>query len=93
MPVAIFVGAASFAIVGTRTFPRWIGWVGVCAGVLLMLGSMNVMDVNAGIGDLGMLGLLLFTVWTLAIGTTLLRHPVGMAEARDPATRADRVPA
>jgi hypothetical protein len=91
LPLGVFIGAASLGMVRGRVFARWIGWLGVVGSVCLIAGSMDVTNVGDGIGDLGMVGLLVFLIWIIALSVTLLRHPVVVNQAREMPAKTDRV--
>jgi hypothetical protein len=76
LPLGIFLGAISLAMLRGRVFAHWLGWLGVVGGLLLVLGSTGVMTVDdPSMGDLGMLGLMLYLIWAVAVSVRLLRRP------------------
>jgi hypothetical protein len=76
-PVGLWVGASSLGLVRGHLFARWVGWAGVLAALLMLLSDMVPMTSNLFIG---MLGLLLFAIWSIAIGVGLLRRPIPVSE-------------
>lgn len=83
--IPLFVG---LAMVMGRLFPRWIGWLGIVSGTLTLVGDLSLLDPVGpigGIGNLIFLGQLLFLVWLIVTGISLLiRSP---APARVPEGR------
>jgi hypothetical protein len=49
-PIGVSVLAGSIAMILSRLFPRWLGWVGVLGGALLLVGGI------IGVGGLGARG-------------------------------------
>ena len=49
-PIGVSVLAGSIAMILSRLFPRWLGWVGVFGGSLLLVGGI------VGVGGLGARG-------------------------------------
>lgn len=75
-----FVGAASLAIIVTRALPRWIGWIGVVAGVLLLVSNITLLDPTSTgflghVSDVGVLGQFVFTIWSVALSVRLILRP------------------
>ncbi len=69
------VGLALFslAVLRTSVVPRWVGWLGLAAA-LLMGWPQPLRDVSAMLfSTVGALGLLAFLVWMAAMGVALLR--------------------
>ena len=91
LPLGVFVGAASLAMIRTRLFARWIGWLGGIGGALLVIGAMDVTNVGDGIGDLGMFGLMIFLLWSFALSVSLLLRPAVTPHARETPVRAQRL--
>ena len=79
----------ALAVLRTRTFPRWIGWLGIFVGAFGgWIGALGpVSSVLEGISSLGFLA---FFVWMPAMGVQLLRGDRGRSEAA--ATPPDAVP-
>jgi hypothetical protein len=71
LPLGVCVIATSAAIISTRVFPRWLGWLGLAAGLALVAGIL--VPVSPALGVLGFVGLLLFMIWMLATGIYALR--------------------
>jgi hypothetical protein len=70
--MGLWVGSVSLGVLRSGIFARWIGWVGSVSAVLMILSDMFFLTANLFIGMLGVLG---FVIWTLAIGVSLLRSP------------------
>jgi hypothetical protein len=78
LAVGLFIGTTSVAMVRAKVFARWIGWLGLASGVLFLVSEVSFLDPNpngavASLGNVGMGGLLLFLIWALAVGVSLLR--------------------
>jgi hypothetical protein len=85
LSVGIFMGAVSLALLRTRILARWLAWLGLASAVLLLVGVVGLLDPIGSIGaagDIGMGGLLLYLIWSLAIGIRLLLRPVSVRNAR-----------
>jgi len=82
MPFGMMVVAGSLAMIQTRSFARWVGWVGLVSGVLTLTAELSFFDPLGpigNIGNVGQLGFLLFLIWAAAVSVTLLRRPVAPA--------------
>jgi hypothetical protein len=93
--LGIFVGAASLAILSTRAFPRWMGWIGAVSGALFVSSNVSMLDPAGPIGNagsLGMVGLLLLLIWAIAISVSLLRHRAVAADSRPASAGTEQVP-
>jgi hypothetical protein len=75
MPWAVFVLAASLAMVLTAVLPRWIGWVGLVSAVGYGSGTVFLAyDPDSALGLVQVAGWLLMIVWMLATGIVLFRR-------------------
>ncbi len=88
---------AALALRETQVLARWIAWVGVVSGALAIGGDAVILDPTGtgplgNVGLLGFLGQLLFLVWLLIVGVSLLRRSPAPAGSRGTARRAERVP-
>jgi hypothetical protein len=84
LPVGIMIGAASLAMIGGRTFPRWIGWQGTVVGALLLVSQVANLDPLGplgGVSNAGMLGLIFAVIWIVAVSVSLIRRPVTAASS------------
>jgi ethanolamine utilization microcompartment shell protein EutS len=80
-PVGASVLAGSVAMVASGLFPRWVGWLGVIAGALVVVGGVVS---TTGAGDSGTVADLadpltgppvaLFWIWMLATSIVLFRN-------------------
>jgi Domain of unknown function (DUF4386) len=79
-PIGVAVLSTAVVMVGSRLFPAWVGWLGVVAGALAVVGGVSG---AATLGDddlreLGQqpsaIGALLFWVWMLATAVILWRR-------------------
>jgi hypothetical protein len=71
----------AFALLGTRSFRPWLGWLGLVAAVAILVGMLEPAGVGSA-GPINALGYALWSLWLLATGVTLLRRPVGTPETR-----------
>jgi hypothetical protein len=84
MTSGILVLGAALSALQSGLLPRWLAWVGVAAGALAVLGSLQPFSLDGGPGVLGwLLGLL----WLAAVSVTLTARPepVGRAAGREAA--------
>jgi hypothetical protein len=80
-PVGLSVAAGSLAMLISGLFPRWIVWLGLVAGPLVLAGGVvgasaagstgGFHDVGAALGGLPLVG---FWVWIIATSVVLFRH-------------------
>jgi hypothetical protein len=96
LPIGVLIGAASLAMLGRRDFARWLGWLGVVSGALLLIGEGGVLtpaDGGGNISDVGMVGLLLFLIWVTSASINLLRSRATSATAQAAPAAAERLTA
>ena len=77
--IAVAVIAAAVVVIQTGVFPRWLGWLGLGAGSLGILGTFALDEPSSLVGTVGFIGTLLTIVWTLLISVVLLRRGVTRA--------------
>ncbi len=86
-PVAALVAAASVGFLRTRLAPDWLGWGGVVAAVVMMLGG--TVWAKDGFwspdGAFAIITVIVFLVWSLVTGAVLTWWP-RQAEIAQPAT-------
>lgn len=79
-PLGVSVALASAAMLQSRLFSRWLGWLGLLSGASMAVGGVVV---AAALGSSGFLadmadaptsGVVLFWVWMLATGVVLFRR-------------------
>lgn len=78
VPLALFALLASVVMLRTRVLPVWLGWLGLAAGGLLTVTSLNFVlraDVLNALTSVGVF--LLFTPWMVACGVILFRRARG----------------
>jgi hypothetical protein len=81
LPLGIFAGAAGLAILGSRIFPRWLGWLALVVGALGVLGVLaipagyTVKDVRSALATANPLAFLLWLIWMVGISIVLWRSP------------------
>lgn len=73
IPLGAFLLAASAVSLAHRVTWRWLGVVGIAAGFAVIVGTAGIFRPESVIHDLGVLGLLLFVVWTLGTSISLMR--------------------
>jgi hypothetical protein len=96
LPIGVLIGAASLAMLGRRDFARWIGWLGVVSGALLLIAEAGVLtpaDGGGSISDTGMVGLLFFLIWMTSASISLLRRRAISATAQAAPAVGERLPA
>lgn len=79
--IAIFLAAASLAVLRTRILPRWLAWIGLLGAALLLAGTASLFNPGRSFG--GAPGLLLYLIWVIATSILLLHkaRQIGQAEA------------
>ena len=95
-PIGVSVLATAMAMVDSRLLPRWLGWLGMAAGALLIVGGILA---AAALGDEGgfkdwgeqpsAVGALAFWIWMLATGVILWRRRPRRTPATGPEPVAD----
>ncbi len=80
LPAAVFVATASATMLRARVAPRWVGWLGLAAAVMQGVGTVGH---NNALGLFGLIGFVLFLMWTLATSVVLLLR----SRAPQPASR------
>lgn len=86
---------AALAMIETRSFSRWIRWFGAVCGTLCIAGDAGLIDPTGPLGNagiIGFLGQLLFLVWLIIVGISLLRRSPVSAVAHGAPIRTERVP-
>lgn len=73
-PQAVVLGGTAALLLSRRFAPRWLGWVGLALGVLVLIGT-GTLVVGPSLFPITALGTLLFWVWILALSVALLRSP------------------
>ena len=74
LPLVVFAGAASLLIVRTGSLPRWIGWLGALTAILSALGALDTVDAESLLDKVGLMALVLWLVWMIAVNISLLRR-------------------
>ncbi|MBD0258131.1 MAG: hypothetical protein ICV83_20650 [Cytophagales bacterium] len=73
VPLGVFLLAASAGMLHYRLAPRWLGYLGLLPGITLVLvaGTFSSRHLLHGVG---VLALLLFMLWNVLLGISLLRR-------------------
>lgn len=75
IPLALFAILASIVILRTGVLPRWLGWLGLAAGIVLEVSALDFAVSHEALGALSSIGaFLLFTPWMLATGVIMFRR-------------------
>lgn len=72
-PLGSFILTAGLAQKATRSSALWIAWLGIVSGATLVVTTSWIAIGQHWIYDAGVIGLLLFLLWALASGISLLR--------------------
>lgn len=97
--MALLPLVAGLTMVRGAIFSRWLGWLGVASGALCVVGEIGNLDLSAttgvigGIGNLAFLGQMLFLIWLIALGVSLLRRSPIPAATRAQTRPAEPMPA
>lgn len=71
----LFAVVASLAVLGSRFFPRWIGWTGLVGGIGYALSvALHFAPDNSILSMVQFIGWLLIIVWMLATGIVMFRR-------------------
>lgn len=75
--LALFVFSASVVIVQSGVVGRWIGWLGILAALLLVVGTLWIFteDDESALAILVFVGLPLTVLWVLILSISMLRTP------------------
>jgi hypothetical protein len=81
IPLGVFVGVASLAMLSSHLFPKWICWLGLLSGLGLAPGGVLAAATFGTLGGADSisqapvgLGVPAFWVWMLATGVLLFRR-------------------
>ena len=74
LPLAVFAGAASLHILQTGALSRWIGWLGALTAILAAFGGLDIVDAESLLDKVGLIALVLWLVWMIAVSISLLRR-------------------
>jgi hypothetical protein len=87
----IFTGSwcllLSISLLRTPGGKRWLGWLGVVAGTLLLLGSFEQLDFGFASSFLPILsgGIIIWVIWAISLASTLLMNKGTIQESNAPA--------
>jgi Domain of unknown function (DUF4386) len=76
-PFAVLLASASLSGMGTRWFPRWVGWLGIAAGALNVAKVLTLFPRSGAFtpnGDASLLFVAPIWVWTIAVAVVLWRR-------------------
>lgn len=84
--IALWIGAGGLAILRSRRFPRWVGWLGVGGGIALIVSALWFLqgDPQGTLSSVGALGILAMVVWMVTLALSLIRHGLGGPVAPGP---------
>ena len=72
---SLFLSVAGMLVMKIGVLPRWLGWLSICAGILLLLQGFCVGGVIGTFGRvLDLIGFLLFLIFVLVSSVALLRR-------------------
>jgi hypothetical protein len=75
IPLALFAVLSSIVILRTGVLPRWIGWLGLAAGVLYEISALQFVAPLRAPNTLATIAVFLFfTPWMIASGVVLFRR-------------------
>ena len=76
--IAVLVLAGSVAAFRLGAFPKWIGWLGVVDGIVLLVAAYSIATTSDAINTFGFVGFILWAVWTIATSVVMFRatYPV-----------------
>jgi hypothetical protein len=69
LPLTVFLASASVVVIGGRSLPSWVGWLGLVAAALNLISSLRI-ALDFG-GPLGSLALLSLAVWVVVVSVLL----------------------
>lgn len=76
VPFAVFIAAGSVAMLRTSSFPAWLAWFGLLAGVINLVPLFTV-SAHTGFvspyGSLGFIGAVVFFAWIIATSVVMAR--------------------
>jgi hypothetical protein len=91
--LGIMAIAASASGLISRTFPRWIGWLGIICGLALVGGCLAFYPSGAVVqgpaDSIAYIGEILFAVWTIASSVVILRGPRALRALEPAEARAE----
>ncbi len=75
-PRAVFLGSASMLTLRFGGLPRWLGWFGIGAAIVNLVGGLDYFA-PSGVSYTGspLADLVLFLLWVLLASALLVRHP------------------
>jgi hypothetical protein len=80
--IATLLLAASVVFLRSRVMPAWLGYLGVLAGIVALVGAGATVSTNDTLFTIGFIGFLLATLWVLIVSILMLRaapEPAPMA--------------
>lgn len=74
-PVALFIGAASLAVMRSQRPSRWLGWWGLATAAASLVAALWIVsaDLDGSLYGLGLLARASFLAWLLATGVWMIR--------------------
>jgi hypothetical protein len=71
--IAVLVVATSVAAFRLGAFPRWVGWLGLVDGIVLLVAAASIATTSDAISTLGFVGFGLWAVWMIATSVVMYR--------------------
>jgi hypothetical protein len=72
--IATLVLSASVVFIRSRGVPVWLGYLGILAGLVALVGGGATVSTNDTLFTIGFIGFLLATLWILILSIVMLRH-------------------
>ncbi|MEO5839332.1 MAG: hypothetical protein ABIQ73_15305 [Acidimicrobiales bacterium] len=88
--IVTFLAAVSVLALRTRFLPQWVGYVGLLAALLFLVGGIGSASDSGAIMAFGFMGWIVWSIWTLAVSYELWKRP---ATATVPVVAATQIAA
>jgi hypothetical protein len=71
--IAVLVFAVSVATFRLGAFPRWVGWLGIVDGIVMLVAAYSIATTSDSINTMGFAGFILWAVWIIATSVVMFR--------------------